>query len=51
VGEILEKALDKPAGQQHKGDAMRIAGLLQKIGMVKRQRRLNGRKGIFWEWP
>lgn len=51
ISEVLAKALDKSAGAQGKGDAMRVAGILQELGMIKRRQSVNGQRVVVWAWP
>ncbi|MGA0069524.1 MAG: VapE domain-containing protein, partial [Miltoncostaeaceae bacterium] len=48
VADVLSRALDKPAQQQTRADAMRVAGILQELGLVKQRVSMGGRREVVW---
>lgn len=48
VGYLLSSVLSVDVTQQHKAAAMRVAGILTRLGFVKRQRMISGVR--MWRW-
>jgi putative DNA primase/helicase len=49
LADVLTEGLRLDAAQSHKGAAMRVAGILTRLGWLKRRVRTNGKRRTVWE--
>lgn len=48
VADLLDGAIKKETAHQARGDTMRAAGILAQLGYSKKQRRIGGRRAMYW---